>query len=154
MTLTMTLPERPGFLHVIPVMDLFLMMVLFFMVGPSLILQSGVTVEPPPSKFQIDGVQDTLVVTLGAGQAVGNIHFGRRPVTFDELASILDGKRADGTAAKVVVLLQTAADLPVRAERKVAEMIISKGFRLALVGQGPNRLRANQDQESEPPVGP
>jgi biopolymer transport protein ExbD len=141
MKLVTTLPERPGFLHVIPVLDLFLLMVLFFMVGPSLILQSGVTVDLPPSKFQMERFQDTLVVTLGAGDAEGNIHFGRRSVTFDELEHIFDGKRADGTAAKSIVLLQTAAEIPVLTERKVAEMIIGKGFRLALVGQGPNRLR-------------
>lgn len=150
MTLTMTLPERPGFLHVIPVLDLFLMMVLFFMVAPSLILQSGVTVEPPPSKFQMERFQDTLVVTLGAGQAEGNIHVGRKSVKFEQLEEILDAKRADGSAAKSIVLLQTAAEIPVRTERKVAEMIIGKGFRLALVGQGPNRLRPMADEPEEP----
>ncbi|MCF7730188.1 MAG: biopolymer transporter ExbD [Akkermansiaceae bacterium] len=151
MTLTTTLPERPGFLHAIPVLDLFLMIVLFFMVAPSLILQSGVTVEPPPSKFQMERFQDTLVITLGAGQTEGNIHFGRRPVTFEELEAILDSKRVDGSAAKAVVLLQTAADIPVRAERKVAEMIIGKGFRLALVGRGDNNLRAVGGEEDPEP---
>ena len=151
MKLVTTLPERPGFLHVIPALDLFLMLVLFFMVGPSLIVQSGVTVDLPPSKFQMERFQDTLVVTLGAGDAAGNIHFGRRSVTFDELERIFDRKRADGSAAKSVVLLQSASEIPVQTERKVAEMIIGKGFRLALVGQGPNRLKDKTGVE--PPDG-
>ncbi len=135
----MTLPERPGFLHVLPVVNLFLLLVLFFMVGPSLLLQSGMKVELAPSKFQMERFQDTLVVTLGPGQPPSNIHFGRRPVTFEELTALLEQKRADGTAAKVVVLLHSDRETSVRMEREVAEMILGKGFRLALVGQAPAR---------------
>jgi biopolymer transport protein ExbD len=135
----MTLPERPGFLHVLPVVDLFLLLVLFFMVGPSLLLQSGLKVELPPSKFQMERFQDTLVVTLGPGQPPSNIHYGRRPVTFEDLVEILDQKRTDGSAAKAVVLLQSDRDTPVHFEREVAETIIGMGFRLALVGQAPAR---------------
>lgn len=137
MNLQLTLPERPGFLHVLPVVDLFLLLVLFFMVGPMLILQSGVKVEMAPSKFQMERFQDTLVVTVGPGPSPNNLHFGRRPVTLAELATLLDEKRADGSAAKAVVLLQTDAETPVRQERAVAEMILEKGYRLALVGEAP-----------------
>jgi len=148
MKLELTLPERPGFLHAIPVLNLFLLLVLFFKVAPALVLQSGLTVEMPPSKFQIERDQNLLVVTLGAGQQEGNIHFGRKSVTFAQLEEILERKRQDGSAARSQVLLQTAADLPVSAERKVAEMIVGKGFRLALVGQGTNRLRPDDDREA------
>jgi biopolymer transport protein ExbD len=154
MTLEMTLPERPGFLHVLPVVDLFLLLVLFFMVGPSLLLQSGLKIELPPSKFQMERFQDTLVVTLGPGQPPGNIHFGRLPVTFDKLAGLLDRKRADGSGAKAVVLLQSDVETPVRLEREVAEMILGKGFRLALVGQAPTHLQAPAGAEPDKPEPP
>lgn len=150
----MTLPERPGFLHVLPVVDLFLLLVLFFMVGPSLLLQSGLKIDLPPSKFQMERFQDTLVVTLGPGQPPSNIHYGRRPVTFAELAALLDLKRADGSAAKAVVLLQSDVETPVRMEREVAEMILGKGFRLALVGQAPNRLQVPAKTAPDKPESP
>jgi biopolymer transport protein ExbD len=149
----MTLPERPGFLHVLPVVDLFLLLVLFFMVGPSLILQSGLKVELPPSKFQMERFQDTLVVSLGPGQPPSNIHYGRLPVTFDKLASLLDEKLADGSGAKAVVLLQSDVETPVRLEREVAEMILGKGFRLALVGQAPNHLQTPPKAPSKAATG-
>lgn len=150
----MTLPERPGFLHVMPVVNLFLLLVLFFVVGPSLLLQSGLKIDLPPSKFQMERFQDTLVVTLGPGQPPSNIHYGRRPVTFAELAAILDQKRADGAGAKAIVLLQSDVETPVRTERKVAEMILDKGFRLALVGQAPNHLQPparTEGDKQDPP---
>lgn len=154
MKLELTLPERPGFLHAIPVLDLFLLLVLFFAVAPSLVRQSGLTVELPPSKFQIELDQNLLVVTLGAGQGEANIHFGRKSVSFEQLEEILESMRLDGSAARSQVLLQSAAELPVQAERKVAELIVGKGFRLALVGQGANRLQPQGDREANPPDAP
>ena len=138
MKLEMTLPERPGFLHVLPIVDLFLLLMLFFMLGPSLVLQSGVMVDLPPSRFQMERFRDTLVVTLGQGQTTARIHFGRQPVTMPELTARLDALRAQGAAAKAIILLQTDVGTPVGTERQVAEMILGKGFRLAMVGQPPH----------------
>ena len=147
MKLELTLPERPGFLHVLPVFNLFLLLLLFFMIGPSLVTQSGVVVDLPPSKFQMERFRVTLVVTLSPGQGDPQIHFQRHPVTLAELAARLDALRADGTAAKAVILLQTDAATPVGEERAVAELIVGKGFRLAMVGQPPPRPQppANPD---------
>jgi hypothetical protein len=55
-------------------------------------------------------------------------------VSLAELATRLDKLRDDGVRAKAVVLLQTDAGTPVGTEREVAEMILGKGFRLAMVG--------------------
>ncbi|KAB2641967.1 MAG: hypothetical protein DVB25_00135 [Verrucomicrobia bacterium] len=137
MKLELTLPERPGFLHALPAFNLFLLLMLFFMLGPSLVSQSGVMVDLPPSKFQMERFRETLVVTLSPGQGGPRIHLQRHPVTLDELAARLDGLRADGVAAKAVILLQTDAATPVGEERAVAELIVGKGFRLAMVGQSP-----------------
>ena len=114
----------------------------FFMLGPSLVTQSGVMVDLPPSKFQMERFRDTLVVTLSPGQSGTRIHLQRHPVTFDELAARLDGLRGDGVAAKGVILLQTDAATPVGDERAVAELIVGKGFRLAMVGQAAAKPRA------------
>jgi biopolymer transport protein ExbD len=151
MKLEMTLPERPGFLHVLPVVDLFLLLLLFFMLGPSLALRSGVMVDLPPSKFQMERFRDTLVVTLGPDQAAPRIHFERDTVTLDELAGRLEALRADGVAAKAVILLQTDASTPVGVERAVAEVILSKGFRLAMVGQPSQKSQTPAAPDANPP---
>jgi hypothetical protein len=109
-----------------------------------------VTVDLPPSRFQMERYEDTLVVTLGAGQVEGKIHLGRVSVGFEELEEILEAKRADGTAARAMVLLQTSAGTPVRDERRVAEMILAKGYRLALVGRPEQATPGAADPEPEP----
>jgi hypothetical protein len=145
MKLEMTLPERPGFLHALPIFNLFLLLILFFVLGPSLVLQSGVMIDLPPSKFQMERFRDALVVTLGPGKDTPRIHFGRQQVTLDELAARLDGLRLDGAAAKAIILLQTDVETPVGLERQLAEMILGKGFHLAMVGHPPQTQPAPAD---------
>ncbi len=140
MKLEMTLPERPGFLHAVPILNIIALMQLFFLLGPSLLMQSGVAVDLPPSRFQMDRYEESLVVTLKPGEPgdpLPHIHLGRDPVTREELARRLDELRAKGAQAKAIVLLQTDTDLAVGAERDLIEMILSKGFRVAMVGKTP-----------------
>lgn len=135
MKLEMTLPERPGFLHAVPIVNIFALMQLFFLLGPSLVMQSGVAVDLPPSRFQMERYKESLVVTLSPGDPLPRIHFGREAVTRHELAERLDKLHADGASTKVIVLLQSDADLPVGAERDISELVLGKGFRLAIVGK-------------------
>lgn len=134
MKLEMTLPERPGFLHAVPLLNIFAMVQLFFLLGPSLVWQSGVAVDLPPSRFQMERFETPLVVTLGPGEPTPRIHFARDSVTLVELSERLDKLRENGAQIKSIVLLQTDIGTPVGVERQVTEMILAKGFRLALVG--------------------
>lgn len=130
----MSLPERPGLLHAVPILNIFALLWLLFLLAPSLLRQSGVAVELPPSRFQLERFQDALVVTLGPGETEPRIHFGRDAVNLEDLAARLEKLRADGATAKAIVLLQTDAGTPVGIERQVTEMVLGKGFRMALVG--------------------
>ncbi len=145
MKLELTLPERPGLLHAVPILDLFALLWLMVLLGPMLLQQSGVAVDLPPSRFQLERFQDTLVVTLGPGETEPRIHLGRDAVSFPELATRLEKLRAEGAPAKAMVLLQTDVGTPVGVERQVAEMVLGKGFRLAMVGaNGPGPRVFNQ----------
>jgi biopolymer transport protein ExbD len=135
MKLEMTLPERPGFLHAVPILNIFALIQLFFLLGPSRAMQSGVAVDLPPSKFQMERYQQSLVVTLKINTAGPQIYFGRDSVTLEVLSARLDTLREDGAPATSIVLLQTDTGTPVEVEREVAELVLAKGFRLALVGK-------------------
>ncbi len=150
MKLETNLPERPGLLHAVPVLDVFALLWLLFLLGPLLLRQSGVTVELPPSRFQLERYQETLVITLGPGGDGPRIHLGRDAVAFSELTERLEQLRAGGAPAKAMVLLQTDAGTPVGIERQVSEMVLSKGFRLAMVGAnvpGPRVSDSNPSPE-------
>ena len=137
MKLEMTLPERPGFLHAVPVLNLFALMQLFFLLESSLLMQSGVTVDLPPSRFQMDRYQESLVVTLGPSEQLPDIFLGRVPVTREELLQRLEELGATGAQTRMIVLLQSDAGVPVGKERELTELILGKGFRVAMVGKTP-----------------
>ncbi len=135
MKLEMSLPERPGLLHAVPILNIFALLQLFFLLGPAMVLRSGVAVDLAPSKFQMERYQDSLVVTLGPGESQPRIHLGRDSLSMVELAARLDQLRLAGAAGKSIVLLQTDLGTPVGVEREVTECVLEKGFRLALVGK-------------------
>ena len=142
----MTLPERPGLLHAVPILNLFALLWLLVLLSPLLLQQSGVAVDLPPSRFQLERFQDALVVTLGPGESAPRIHFGRDSVSLSTLAGRLDELRSKGAAAKAIVLLQTDAGTPVGIERQVTELVLDKGFRLALVGANAPVASASEPQ--------
>ena len=131
MKLEMTLPERPGFLHAVPVLNLFALLLLFLLLGPSFVMHSGITVEMPPSRFQMERFRDSLIVTLGPGR----LHLGRDSMTLPDLLARLDDIHRGGGIAKAIVLMQTDAGTPAGVEREVTEAILAKGFRVAYVGK-------------------
>lgn len=141
MKLALSLPERPGLLHAVPVVDLMLLLWLVFFLSSALTRQSGMKVELPPSRFQLERYPDTHVVTLGHADGKPRIHFGRDAVSTDQLSAKLDALHAQGAAARSMVLLQTDAGTPVGIERQIAEMILAKGFRLAVVGAGMGEMK-------------
>lgn len=150
MKLELSLPERPGLLHAVPVLNVFALLWLLFLLGPSLSRQSGIAVELPPSQFQLDRYQDSLVITLGPGEVVPRIHVGRDSVTMDELSERLEKLRVDGATSKMIVLLQTDIGTAVGVERAVSELVLEKGFRLALVGANVAPSGESADHKSNP----
>lgn len=148
MKLEMSLPERPGLLHAVPILNLFALLWLLLLLSPALLQQSGVAVDLPPSRFQLERFPNALVVTLGPGESAPRIHLGRDSLSLSELSARFDQLRADGAAAKAIVLLQTDAETPVGVERQVSELVLGKGFRLAMVGANTPGARLAHPQPS------
>ncbi|OYV05873.1 MAG: hypothetical protein CFE26_09330 [Verrucomicrobiales bacterium VVV1] len=146
MKLELTLPERPGFLHAVPLFNLFALLLMFFVLGPSLVLQSGVAVELPPSRFQMERFSGALAVTLGPGQPP-QLYFGRESTNLDGLGRLLEERR--GTV-QGTILLRSDEGTPVGVEREVCELILRKGYRLMMVGRPIQAGDPNSSKEPKP----
>lgn len=146
MKLELTLPERPGFLHAVPLFNLFALLLMFFVLGPSLVLQSGVAVELPPSRFQMERFSGALAVTLGPGQPP-QLYFGRESTNLDGLGRLLEERRG---AVQGTILLRSDEGTPVGVEREVCELILRKGYRLMMVGRPIQAGDPNSSKEPKP----
>lgn len=142
MKLESTLPERPGFLFVIPAFNLFALLLVFFLLGPSFVSQSGVAVELPVSRFQLERQAYETVVTIQDGGAPGVSEFDpptywleREQVSLGKLSDQLDARRNSDISPATTVLLRVDKGVPVETQRNVAEIILQKGLRVYLLGQ-------------------
>ncbi len=149
MKLELTLPERPGLLHALPVCDLFLVLWIVFMLGSALSRQTGVAVEMPASQFQLERYSDSLVVTLATGDGEPQLYLGRNAVSFEELEQQLKRLHDKGTQANSIVLLRTDAATPVGVQRRVQEMALALDFRVAVLGE--EQAPANEAQPQPAP---
>lgn len=150
MKLELSLPERPGLLHAVPVCNLLLILWLLHVLGSAMVREFGVMVELPPSQFQLERYRENHVVTLGAGEGAPQIHLGRERVGMDELMRRFGQLRAEGGQTNAVVLLQADADTPVGLEREVAERLLAMGFRVALIGNKSDPQAAAPAQPATP----
>ena len=135
MKLETTLEDRPGFLHAMPLFDLFALVIMLLLLGPLFLSQGGISVEVPSSRFQMQRYGDSIVVTVGSGSEEAPIYLGRQAVTVEELAAQLAALKLDERMGRAVVLLKTDIRTTVGMERKVSEVVLGAGFRLALVGE-------------------
>jgi hypothetical protein len=136
MKLETTLPERPGFLHAVPVVNLLLLLWFLHGSSPFLVPRSGVEVELPASMFSLTASGESLVITLATGVTGPQVYLGKERMEVDGLSAALDLRARAAGAAGSLVLLRSDGSVPVALERRISEMVLSKGYRLALVGDG------------------
>lgn len=142
MKLVTTLPESPGFLIVVPAINLMALMLVFFL--PSLFSQSGVAVELPVSRFQLERQEDRAVVSITSDNPPV-YWLERQQVSFAQLSEQLDARRQGDWAPTSTVLLRVDKGVSVETQRAVAEMALNKGFRVLLLGQ-PQAVAPTPDQ--------
>ena len=145
MKLESTLPESPGFLFLVPAFNLFALLLVFFLLGPSFVSQSGVAVELPVSRFQMERQADTTVITVTAGDPPG-YWVEREPVSLGQLSERLDARRGSDSSPATTVLLRVDKGVPVEVQRNVAEIALQKGLRVYLLGQ-PESVYAAEEKE-------
>lgn len=135
MKLESTLPERPGFLFAVPLIDLFGLLVGMLLLGPAFVAQSGVSIELPPSRMQLDRFAEPLVITVGPGDEPV-LFVGYEQLPLDRLGRRLDDERERrGGAGERIAVLRIDRAVPVTVERQVAELALEKGFRVMLAGR-------------------
>lgn len=139
MKLETTLEERPGFLHALPFFDLFMLVTILLLLSPMFLSQSGITIEVPTSRFQMQRYPKSIIVTVGPGGRKASLYLGRESITLDELPERLSALKLDDDLARAIILLKTDIGTSVGMERLVSEMILGASFEMALVGRAETR---------------
>jgi len=113
----------PRFLHLVPFLGVVLLLLTFFLLGSSMLMQSGIRVRPPPSNSMLEPMPRSLVVTLSAGREP-QIYLDDKPLTLTQLTLALEQKRSQGRQ-----LLIRADELSAfGAVTSVTQIALDKGY--------------------------
>ncbi len=135
MKLESTLPEGVGFLHAVPLFNLFAVLLMCYAIGPKLEEKTGITLSMPSSLFQLERFEEAAVVTMTV-DGTDSLYLGTRSISLNELDPLLDEQLQSGRRENSAIVIRADRLVPSDALRQVAEICISKGLRVVLAGAG------------------
>ncbi|HET9418634.1 MAG TPA: biopolymer transporter ExbD [Chthoniobacterales bacterium] len=97
MKLTRTKEYNFGWLLVFPLLDVLFIIVFFLLLGSNFLLQPGIAVSLPFSRFTLGPQPNQQIVSITGG-AVAAIYFRDQKVTVEQLGPLFDAAKRDGTS--------------------------------------------------------
>lgn len=146
----LTLPERPATVHLLAVLDVLVLMLVFFVLLTSVTQEAGVSVGLAETGYRLKSYGKPIVVTARGG-ARPVVYVGQQRVTMEALDEELE-KAVEASGAESM-FLRADELLPVGVERAVIEAGLRQGLTVALVGRQQDEETAAEDSGAvEPPV--
>ncbi len=111
-------------MHLVPFLGVVMLLLTFFLLGSSMVLQSGVRVQPPMSTSLLEPMPRAQVITLSAGRQP-QIFLNDRPMSMADLKKALATPPRDGERQILLRADELAAyGLAVR----VSQLAIDAGY--------------------------
>src|SRR6476661_1338804 len=95
MKLTRTKEYNFGWLVLFPLLDVVFLLIFFLLLSSNFILQPGISVSLPFSKFQLAPQLNQQIISITGG-AVPTIYFREQKITLDQLGPLLDAAKREG----------------------------------------------------------
>ena len=126
MKLESTLSDRAGMLYTAPLVDVILLLIIFFLFGSNLVLKSGVEVNLPTSSSSLPSAEDAHIITLIPTETA-EFYFNDERVDIEKLAGKLE--EALKRSNQVVILGDEAVDYGV--VMGIARLVLNSGFEVS-----------------------
>jgi len=95
MKLTRTKEYHFGWLGLVTIIDVVFLLIFFLLLSSNFILQPGISVSLPVSRFSLGPQVNPQIISI-AGGAVPAIFFRDQKVEFDQLGPLLEAAKNDG----------------------------------------------------------
>jgi biopolymer transport protein ExbD len=95
MKLTRTTNYRFGWLGIVPLIDVVFLLLFFFLLSSTFVLQPGISVSLPFSRFTLGPQINQQIISITGG-AAPVIYFRDQKVSLDQLGPLLDTARSEG----------------------------------------------------------
>ncbi|MEX2580302.1 MAG: biopolymer transporter ExbD [Verrucomicrobiales bacterium] len=134
MKLESTLSDRAGMLYSGPLIDVILLLIIFFLFGSNLVLKSGVEVNLPSSSSVLPSAEDAHIITLIPSET-SEFYFNDERLDLDQLDDRLS--TAIERSNQVVVLGDES--VPYGTVMKVSEVLLRNRFEVSFATQQESR---------------
>jgi len=121
-----TLTDRAGLLYTAPLMDVILLLIIFFLFGSNLVLKSGVEVNLPTSSSSLPSAEDAHIITLIPNET-GEFYFNDERVDLTTLGARLG--EAVKRSNQVVILGDEAVAYGV--VMGISRLVLEAGFEVS-----------------------
>lgn len=126
MKLESTVIRHPAvLLHMGPLLDLVLILMVFFLLGSHFVQQFGVAVQLPFSPSVVPPITDPHIITVSSG-ATPQIFFNERKVDLPTLARFLEAEKS----GRKTVVLRADDDTPYGIVMKISVLAQRNGYEL------------------------
>lgn len=130
----MSLPEKPSFLHMLPVIDLLALVMLFPMLTSTLTTQAGVELELPETSFRLQRVSNPVVVSITGG-IEPQFWVGKQQVEREDLLGVVKehSQKWKGGGSPAVLLKVAKSSQSYGME--VSYQLLAEGYRCLLAAK-------------------
>lgn len=130
MKLESTLSDRAGFLYIGPLMDVILLLLIFFLFGSNFVLKSGVSVRLPQSNSSLPSALQSHIISIAPGDSE-DIYFNEEKVDLVRLEELL--KISTKRSTQIILLADEKTSYG--AVMKVSLLAFRYGYELSFATQ-------------------
>lgn len=127
MKLQSTLTLRPDFLYLAPLLNIVLLLLIFFLLNSNLVVRSGIRVQLPVSQSSLKLVERAHIITIQAGDSP-SVWLNDQPIFTGDLAAALEAVKSE--TRNVVVNADQA--VPHGMVQRVQNAVLAAGCDLAM----------------------
>ena len=127
MKLQSTLTLRPDFLYLAPLLNIVLLLLIFFLLNSTLVVRSGIRVHLPVSQSSLKLVERAHIITIQAGDTP-SVWLNDKPIFTGDLAAALETVKSE--TRNVVVNADQA--VPHGMVQRVQNAVLAAGCDLAM----------------------
>ena len=127
MKLQSTLALRPDFLYLAPLLNIVLLLLIFFLLNSTLVVRSGIRVQLPVSQSSLKLVERAHIITIQAGDTP-SVWLNDKPIFTGDLAAALEAVKSE--TRNVVVNADQA--VPHGMVQRVQNAVLAAGCDLAM----------------------
>jgi len=134
MKLEMSLPQRPGLIYTMPVLDILVLVLIFPLLGSSFSTDAGVSLQLPDTSHRIKRMENSIVVAV-KGIDQHEIYVNRRLVDEDDLLEELKREASSwNSGGPVGVIYRVDSQVPSGYKDRIADLLLKAHYRVYSAG--------------------